>query len=521
MKSGKTDKKPKTGKSKMEKVVEVCKRRGIIYPTAEIYGSLAGFWDYGPVGTLLKRKIENYWREFFIDENIVEIDGSIILPESVFKASGHLESFVDPITQCTKCKSIHRADHLVEEASKRFVEGKTTKELTEIMREEKIKCPLCGGKLSDVRTFNLMLRTDVSAVGDQPAYLRPETAQNIFTSFRRIFLSSRGKLPFGVAQIGRSFRNEISPRHFVIRVREFNQFEIEMFIDPEDADNCPGFKSAAKTKINFFTREAQQKKGGKAKAITVESALKKGLIPNRYLAYFMAKEMQFYRSLGIPASALRHRYMLPEETPHYSKGNFDLEIEFDFGWKETVGNAYRGDYDLKKHSEHSKTNLSVTVDNDKGGKSRKVVPHVVEPSFGLERTFAGMLLHCFRDDRERGWNWFAFPPKIAPYAVAVMPLMKKEKLPEKAKEVYQSVKTCVTAFYDGAGSIGKRYARADEIGVPFCITIDYDTLKDGTVTLRDRDSMKQRRVNVKELLNILWDLVYSGEKFEKFGKEIK
>lgn len=507
----------KTDKSKMEKVVEVSKRRGIIFPTAEIYGSLAGFWDYGPVGTLIKRKIENYWREFFIssEDNIVEISGSTVLPENVFKASGHLDSFVDPITQCTKCKTIHRADHLIEEASKKFVEGKATKELTEIINEEKIKCPACGGNLDDVRMFNLMLKTDVSAVGGQPAYLRPETAQNIFTAFRRIFLSSRAKLPFGIAQIGRSFRNEISPRHFVIRVREFNQFEIEMFIDPEHAEDCPVFKTFAKTKINFFTREAQQKKNGKAKAVTVESALKKGLIPNKHLAYFMAKEMQFYQLLGIPAAALRHRHMLPEETPHYSKGNFDLEIEFDFGWKETVGNAYRGDYDLQKHAEHSKTDLSVAVNG------RKVIPHVVEPSFGLERTFAGMMLHCFREEKERGWNWFAFPPRIAPYAVAVMPLMKKDKLPEKAKEVHESIKSCVDAFYDDTGSIGKRYARADEIGIPFCITIDHDTLKSNTVTLRDRDTTKQRRVKIKELPNILWSLVNSGEKFEKFGKEIK
>ncbi len=507
----------KTDKSRMEKVVEVSKRRGIIFPTAEIYGSLAGFWDYGPVGTLIKRKIENYWREFFVasEDNIVEISGSIVLPESVFRASGHLDSFVDPITQCTKCRSIHRADHLIEDASKKFVEGKTTKELTEIIHEEKIKCPTCGNKLGDVRMFNLMLKTDVGAVGGQPAYLRPETAQNIFTAFRRIFLSSRARLPFGIAQIGRSFRNEISPRHFVIRVREFNQFEIEMFIDPEHAEDCSLFKLIAKTKINFFTREAQQKKNGKAKAVTVENALKKGLIPNKYLAYFMAKEMKFYQLLGIPAAALRHRHMLPEETPHYSKGNFDLEIEFDFGWKETVGNAYRGDYDLQKHAKHSKTDLSVAING------RKVVPHVVEPSFGLERTFAGVMLHCFREDKERGWNWFAFPPKIAPYAVAVMPLIKKDKLPEKAKEVHESIKSCVDAFYDNTGSIGKRYARADEIGIPFCITIDHDTFKNDTVTLRDRDTTKQRRVKIKELPNILWSLVHSGKKFEKFGKEIK
>lgn len=507
---------------KMEKVVEVCKRRGIVFPTAEIYGSLAGFWDYGPVGALIKRKIENYWREFFVkcEENIVEVDGSIVLPEAVFKASGHLEGFVDPITQCVKCKSIHRADHLIEEETKKFVEGKSPKELTELIRKHKIKCPACGGELSDVRMFNLMLGTSISAASEQAAYLRPETAQNIFTGFKRIFLSSRGRLPFGVAQIGRSFRNEIAPRYFIVRVREFNQSEIEMFIDSGDINNCPNFESVKSTKLNFFTRDAQKQDDGKPTAVATDAALKKGLIPNKYLAYFMAKEMLFYQSLGIPANALRHRHMLPEETPHYSLGNFDMEIKFDFGWKETVGNACRGDYDLKKHMEHSKTDLSVTVESS-DGKVRKVVPHVVEPSFGLERTLAGVLLHCFREDEKRGWDWFAFPPKIAPYAAAVMPLMKKDKLPEKAKEVYEALKGCFDIFFDESGSIGKRYARADEIGIPFCVTVDYDTLKDDTVTLRDRDTTKQRRIKVKEIVNVLWVLVNSGENFEKFGEEVK
>ena len=503
-------------KSKMEKVVEVSKHRGIIFPTAEIYSSLAGFWDYGPIGTRMKRKIEDYWQEFFVssEENIVEIDGCIVLPESVFEASGHLDSFVDPITQCTKCKSIHRADHLIEEATKKFVEGKTVKELTEIIRKNKIACPSCGGQLSDVRMFNLMLKTDVSATGDQPAYLRPETAQNIFTAFRRVFVSSRGKLPFGISQIGHSFRNEISPRHFVIRLREFNQFEIEMFIDPKDADNCPNFKAVAKTKLNFFTRDAQQK-GGKPTTITADDALKQGLIPTKWLAYFMAKQMQFYQSLGIPAASLRHRHMLPEETPHYSKGNFDMEIEFDFGWKETVGNAYRGDYDLQKHMKHSKTDLSVSVNG------RKVVPHVVEPSFGLERTFAGVLLHCFCEDKKRGWNWFAFPANIAPYTIAVMPLMKKDKLPAKAKEVCgQLAKVKFDAAYDDSGSIGKRYARMDEIGVPYCATIDYQTLEDGTITLRDRDTTKQVRIPIKEVCSVLWGLVSGTKEFEKVGKAL-
>lgn len=507
-------------KETAEKVVEVSKRRGIIFPTAEIYGSLSGFWDYGPIGTLMKRKIEEYWREFFVrnEENIVEISGCVILPESVWVASGHMKGFVDPITQCKKCKSIQRADHLIEETTKDFVEGKNSKELTAIIRNKKIKCPLCGGELDDVHFFNLMLKTEISPIGGQTAYLRPETAQNIFTAFRRLFLSSRAKLPFGVAQIGRSFRNEISPRHFIVRLREFNQFEIEMFINPKDAGNCPNFDKVAKIKINLFTRDAQ-KENKKPLSTTITQALEKNLIPDKYLAYFMAREMQFYQGLGIPASALRHRHMLPEETPHYSLGNFDLEIKFDFGWKETVGNAYRGDYDLQQHMKHSKTDLSVTIEEG-GKKGKKVVPHVVEPSFGLERTFAGILLHCFREDKKRGWNWFAFPPKIAPYTVAVFPLLSKDKLPEKAKGIYADLKEMYDVFYDESGSIGKRYARADEIGVPYCATVDHQTLKDGTITLRDRDTTKQVRVLIKDLCTTIWNLTNGKIKFEKVGKLI-
>lgn len=508
-------------KETAEKVVEVCKRRGVIFPTAEIYGSLAGFWDYGPIGTLIKRKIENYWRELFVrDEgNVVEMDGCVILPESVFEASGHLKGFVDPIAQCNKCKTIHRADHLIEEKTNKFVEGKAPKELDEIIKNENIKCPSCGGELGHVRLFNLMLKTEISPIGGQPAYLRPETAQNIFTAFRRLFLSSRAKLPFGVAQVGRSFRNEISPRRFIVRLREFNQFEIEMFINPDDADNCPNFDAVAKTKINFFSRDAQKKKG-KPLSITASQALEKKLIPNKYLAYFMAREMQFYQNLGIPASALRHRHMLPEETPHYSKANFDMEIRFDFGWKETVGNAYRGDYDLKQHMKHSKTDLSVAI----GESGKKVVPDVVEPSFGLERSFAGVLLHCFCDGKEkggRGWDWFAFPAKIAPYTIAIFPLLSKDRLPEKAKEVHTMLKKLYDVFYDESGSIGKRYARADEIGIPYCATIDHQSLKDSTVTLRDRDTMKQIRVPIKELCATIWNLADKKIKFEKAGKLIK
>jgi glycyl-tRNA synthetase len=499
-----------------EELQKICLKRGIIFPTAEIYSTIAGFYEFGPIGTLLKRKLIDYWREFFIKEdNIFEMDGCTVLPEKVFIASGHLKSFVDPVTQCKNCNSIYRADHLIEEKTKQFVEGKTTNELTTIIRKKKLKCPRCGGELSDVKLFNLMLKTEVSPIGGQIAYLRPETAQNIFTAFQRVYKTMRVKLPFGIAQIGRSFRNEISPRKFLMRLREFNQAEIEMFVDPND-QKCPMFHKVKNKEIIILTREAQ-KKGETPTKIKASEAVKKKLVPNEWMAYFLAREFEFYKSLGIPENALRFRHMLPEETPHYSEGNFDLEIKFDFGWKEVVGNAYRTDYDLKTHMKFSGKDLTVLTDD-----GRKVIPHVIEPSFGIERTILGILLHCFRPKGfDRDWAWFAFPVRIAPYTLAIFPLVNKDGLPEKAKEIYEMLKPCYDVLYDDKGSIGKRYARADEIGVPWCITCDYQTLEDQTVTIRSRDTTKQIRVNIKDLIDIIWKLFCNKIQFEKAGELIK
>lgn len=496
--------------SKMEKVVEACKRRAIIFPTAEIYGGTSGFFEYGPIGALLKRKFENYWREHFIksEDNIVEIEGCVVLPKVVWEASGHLEGFVDPLTQCKSCMSIHRADHLVQSATGKFVEGLSPEKLTEIIKEENLKCPSCKGELSEVRLFNMMLGTIIGPVEGQEAHLRPETAQNTFTNFRRVFKAMRAKLPFGIAQLGRSFRNEISPRHFVVRVREFGQLEIEMFLDPERLDECPKFDEVADTEITIYTREAQEK-GKKPIRLTAREAFEKKIIPNKYMAYFLAKEFLFFQSLGIPKEALRFRHLKKEETPHYSKANFDLEIKFEFGWCESVGNAYRSDYDLKRHMQYSKQDLTVMTPD-----GRKVIPHVVEPSFGVERPIAGLLLHCFQVGKERGWSWFKFPAKIAPYAVAVFPLVNKDGLPEKAREVYKLLKSRFDVFYDGSGSIGRRYARADDVGTFLAVTIDYQTLDDQTVTIRNRDTTEQIRAEIGEIKCIIDELL-GGKPFEK------
>lgn len=482
--------------------IELAKRRGFFWQAAEIYGGISGMYDYGPLGLLMKRKLVEKWRKHFLEDNIFEVETSIIQPEKVFDASGHLKSFIDPITQCKKCKSIYRADDLIEEITKEFVEGKKPEELTRIIREKNIKCPKCGGELADVKVFNLMLKTFLSPTEEELAYLRPETAQGIFIDFKKILVATRARLPFGVAQLGTSFRNEISPRQFIIRLRAFNQVEIEWFVDSKEM-NHPKFDDVKDVKIRILTREAQ-KESGKEITLTAKEAVDKGIIPNQHLAYYLAKEAQFYQSIGLPFEMFRFRHMLPEETPHYSKGNFDLEIKFDFGWKEVVGNAYRTDYDLKSHMEKSKVDLSVTADD-----GSKVIPHVIEPSFGIERTMYGVLLNCYHDEKEREWEWFSFPPDLAPYTVGVFPLVNKNGLQEKAEEIFRMLKKHFDVFYDDKGSIGKRYARADEVGTPFCITIDYDTKENGTVTVRNRDTTKQDRVKIEDLVKIIQQLIHS------------
>jgi len=499
----------------IEKIISIAKRRGFIWPSSEIYGGLSGFFDYGPVGFLMKNKIENLWREFFVksEENIFEIESSLIMHQKVWEASGHLKDFIDPLTQCKNCKSFYRADNLIEEATGIFVEGAKPDELTKTIRENKIKCPKCKGELADARVFNLMLATNIGPVEGSVSYLRPETAQGMFVNFKNLLAATRATLPFGVAQIGSSYRNEISPRQWIMRLREFRHMEIEYFFNPKKI--VVPDKKILKTKIRILTREEQEKENPKELEITAEDAVKKGILPNEFMAYFMAKEFVWYQGLGIPKNALRFRHMKPEETPHYSKGNFDMEIKFDFGWKEVVGNAYRTDFDLSTHMKHSGENFEV-VDN-----GEKTVPHVVEPSFGIDRSVYGILLYCYREGKERGWEWFEFPPKIAPYLAGVFPLVNKDKIPEKTGEIYSELKKCFDIFYDESGSIGKRYARADEIGTPWNITVDYQTLKDKTVTIRNRNTTKQVRVKISDLGEVLTKLINGEIEFEKAGKLVK
>jgi len=500
-------------KTLFEKVWTLALHRGFIVPTAEIYGGIAGIYDFGPLGALLVNKLIEFWRKFFIvretNFQIYEINGSTILPYEVLKASGHVDSFVDPIVSCLKCKARMRADHLIEEKLEIRVEGATTDELTRIIRENGLRCPHCGGELSEVTLFNLMFKTEVGPVKGKTAFLRPETAQVIFVDFKKVFQSMRGKLPFGIAQVGRSYRNEISPRQGLIRLREFTQMEIEVFVNPRDINNCSGISDVAEFKFRILTREQQKKGERKAIEVTAKEAVEREIVPNAYMAYYLAKEAEFFERIGIPREKFYFRHMLPEETPFYSGGNFDLEVELSIGVKEVVGNAYRTDYDLRSHMEHSGEDLSVDVDGE------KVIPEVIEPSFGVERMVYCIMECCYREDDGRGWSWFQFPPEIAPITALILPLMKKEPLTSIAKKLFKKIrKEGLFVEYDDRGSIGKRYARADEIGVPICVTVDHQTIEDGTVTLRDRDTRKQVRVEMDEVPKILSNLVSGRTKFQ-------
>jgi len=480
-----------------QEVMEIALKRSILIPSNELYAPVAGFYDYGPVGKALKRKLEEYWRDFFLrKDGYFEVETVYVLPEVVLKASGHLSCFGDPVVGCTKCGKKFRADHLLEEKGKRC-EGAKPEELNNKIKENNIRCPECGGPLGEVGWFNLMFKTNIGPIEGTTGYIRPETAQGIFLDFQRVFRSHGSKLPMGIAQIGRSFRNEISPRQGLVRLREFSQMELEYFFNPNSPTH-PRFKSVEKEKFRIYSREEQKKGSENCIELTAREAVGRKTVPNEIMAYFMGKEMQFYLKLGIPYDALRFRHMLPEETPHYSGGNIDLEVKTSVGWVEVIGNAYRTDYDLKSHSKSSGKDLSILEED-----GSKVLPHVVEPSFGVDRTILCMLEHCYRKgggSERRDWEWFDFPAFLSPFEAAVLPLMKKDGLAEKASELADSLREKgFDVLYDETGSIGKRYARQDEIGTPYCITIDYDTLKDGTVTIRFRNDGKQTRENIDKL----------------------
>src|ERR1700736_6354905 len=439
----------------MEKIVSLCKRRGFIFQSSEIYGGLNGLWDYGPLGVELKRNLKNYWWRVMVHErdDVVGLDGSILINRAVWKASGHEETFSDPMVDCRTCKARLRADQLPEKKGVK-------------------QCPNCGGKdLTEPRAFNLMFKTYVGATEDESSltYLRPETAQAIFVQFKNVLDVSRKKLPFGIAQIGKAFRNEINPRNFTFRSREFEQMELEYFCRPEQGMEL--------------------------------------------LEYWKEERLKFYENIGIARDKLHVLTVPDEERAFYSKGTYDIEYDFPFGRQELEGVAYRTDYDLSQHQKASGKSIEYFDEET----NQKFIPHVVEPSAGVDRTVLALICEAYAEDQapdEKGKMEtrivLRFHPRIAPIKCAVFPLLKnKEPLVAKAKEIVDLLRPHMFVFYDESGAIGRRYRRQDEIGTPFGVTVDFETLgeKDAklrdTVTLRERDSMKQERVAIKDLPDIL------------------
>jgi glycyl-tRNA synthetase len=494
--------------SKADLLMDVAIRRSILMPSSEIYGSPAGFFDYGPIGCAIKRKLENLWREeMLVKEGFHEIETSLLLPESVLKASGHMDNFSDPIVSCRKCNARFRADHLladIPEIAKSGIktEGMAPEALTALIRKHKVACPNDSGELSEVSRFNMMFKTAIGAGEERLAYCRPETAQGIFLDYSRIVKNYGSRLPIGIGQVGQSFRNEISPRQGLVRVREFTQMELEYFFNPSD-QSYPGFE-AVKGELLVFELE-----DGSVRELSLSQSISEGIVPNQIMAYFLWKQEQLYLAAGVPRAKFRFRKIPKDDTPHYSRGNIDMVVETSYGWIETTGTAYRTDYDLSSHAKHSGADLSVFVEDEK----KKVVAHVVEPSMGVGRMLWCVLEHAFREKSiGKDWEWFDFPPAIAPYHAWIFPLMRKDGMGEKAREVESLLRAGGLSVYcQESGSIGKRYARADEVGVPYCITVDYDTLKDGTVTLRFRNDGKQVRLPISELCAKVMDFARAGK----------
>lgn len=494
-----------------EDLVNLALRRSLFYPAAEIYsGSPGGFWEFGPVGEKIRRKIIDVWRKELVEkEGFLEIFGAQILPEAVFKASGHLASFSDPIVQCKKCNSLHRADQLIAEKIKGIVpESMGIEELSKLIKQHNVECPKCKSRdFSEVKKFNMMMKVDIGATGNQPCYLRPETCQSIFLDFQRLFKTMRVSLPLGIAQAGNSFRNEIAPRNTLLRAREFGQMEIEIFFNPKKINEIPKFAEIENYELNLLALKDKE-----ARAVSCKEAVEKKIVSAKLIAYYLARVQQTWEKFGIPVEKMRFRQLAGDEKAFYSKESWDFEVETDLGWIELIACNYRTDYDLGGHARESKQDLKVKEE----GEATAFVPHVFELSAGIDRTFFVSLVLNYKKEK-RGPEervFLSLPPKIAPYLAGVFPLVKKDGLLEKALEIESELNSFgFDVFFDESGSIGKRYARVDEIGVLFAITVDYDSMKDNTVTLRVRDTMQQKRVNIAELPQLLWLLLLGKTRF--------
>jgi len=471
-----------------EQIIQLALERGFYFPSCEIYSDAqAGFWEYGPSGVGLKNKFIELWRrEFVRRDRMLEIDGSQIMSQSVFIASGHLSSFVDPIATCKKCKSIFRADKLIFEITSIVVpESDELLEFDKVISDKNISCPKCKGDFDKVKKFNMMFKVGIGPESET-AYLRPETCQSIFVDFPRLFKTMRGKLPVGIAQIGKSFRNEISPRQSLLRLREFYQAEIEVFCNPNKLDDLEKFSEVENTEIRLMVDD-------QIKKMTCKEALNAKILPNKLVAYYLGLLVEFYQKSGIDMSKSRFRKLTDKEKAFYATTAFDFEVETTIGWLELVACNYRSDYDLKSHGNTSKEKFEV-IDDDV-----KVLPHIFELSMGIDRSLYTILEHGFRDDKENERIVLSLKPYLAPIHVGILSLVKKDGLAEKTEEIFSKMRTRFDVFLDHSGAIGRRYRRLDEVGAPFAITIDHQTLQDDTVTVRSRDSMSQERVKISDL----------------------
>ena len=564
-----------------DRLTELATRRGFYFPAAGAYGGVAGFYTYGPQGAALKRNVESAWRDRFLtQEGHMEVDGPTVMPEPVFEASGHLDGFDDMILECPDCGAGHRADHLLEDNTDiEDAEALGTERVAELIAEHDLDCPTCGAALAgeSVAAFNLMFGTNIGPGSSAPGYLRPETAQAIFVEFPRLAEYARNQLPFGVGQIGKAYRNEISPRRGLIRVREFTQAELEHFVHPEGAP--PDLSGVAEVPLSLYPITDQEAATAEHVETTVGEALTEGVIESPWVAYYLGVAKEWYQRIGVDMDRFRFRQHLPGERAHYAVDCWDAEAELGSNWIEISGFSTRGTYDLSRHAEHSGASMTVfepyeqsqaterpavdpdmsylgpefgdrapavvdaleeraasepaafdgeEIEIDLGGETHsipvpitgfeiveetisgeQVIPEVIEPSFGVDRVFATVFEHAFRRDSVEGEErtYLSFPPELAPTFIGVFPLMDKDGMGERAKEIADALRERGFAVeYDSSGSIGRRYRRQDEIGTPLCLTVDYESVEgDGSVTLRDRDSATQSRVPAGEDLGSLLD----------------
>ncbi|MDO8634126.1 MAG: glycine--tRNA ligase [archaeon] len=478
-------------------VVNLALRRSLFFPSAEIYSSApSGFWDFGPFGHRIRRKIVDFWRKEFVEkEGFLEISGAQILPRDVFKASGHLDNFNDPVVRCRKCQSVFRADQLISEATSAVVpESISTPEFDALIKKHKLRCPSCKAiDFDETKKFNMMMKLDIGATGKQEAYLRPETCQSIFLAFDRLYKTMRQQLPLGIAQSGASFRNEISPRNTLLRERELGQMEIEVFFNPLKENEVEKWESVKDYKLRLLRLKEKN-----VKEYSCMESVDKKIVSSRLVAYLLCRTQQFYAKLGVPLPLMRFRELEQEARAFYAKETWDFEVETSLGWVELAACNHRSDYDLKSHSAVSKHDHQIK-DLETG---KEFFPNVFEISAGLDRSLF-VLLDVSLKKEKRGPEeriFLSLNPSIAPYVAGVFPLVNKDGLNEKAREVFGLLKDeDFDVFFDDKGSIGKRYARGDEIGVFGGITVDYDSMKDGTVTFRFRDSMAQERVKIADL----------------------